>query len=86
MLVPIRRENMVFQERVEVEMQKNWCKAFDSIFAAQIGIQRQNPSLSNWQSFTKCLVKQSQLSIIVFPGKCVVVVDGSFFPEHLEYV
>ena len=67
-------------------MQKNWCKTFNSVFGGQIGIQRQDLPLNDMQSLTKLLLRQSQLSLILLLGKCIVVVDGSFFPDHLEYV
>ena len=78
--------NECFQERVEVELQKNRCKVFGSMSTYQTEIPRQNQQTINPLSLTTWIVNESQICQILLSGKCVAVVDGSFFPEHQEHI
>ena len=75
-----------FQDRVEVELQKNRCKVFSSISTYQTDLPRQNQSMTNPLGLTTWIGHHSQICQILLSGKCLAVVDGSFFPEHQEYI
>lgn len=75
--------NGCFQERVEVELQKNRCKTFSNIPLNQSPAPRQNLVLDQ-KDLTTWTGNYEQTCQILLSGKCLAVADGSFFPENPE--
>ena len=76
-----------FQERVEVEVQRNWCKVFDLIPQYSLpSTVRLTREINLQQSLTKWLVDASTTQHILTSNKCIAVVDGSFFPIYSEFI
>ena len=70
-----------FQERVEVELQKNRCKVFRNMPLNPSPAPRQNLVLDQ-KHLTTWTGMHAQICQILLSGKYLAVVDGSFFPEH----
>lgn len=80
------QQNVIFDDRVEVEVQKDRCKVFELIPTqthspcSNIGMQTTSHSLANWN------LQDASILELLKSNKCLAIVDGSFFPKHPTFI
>ena len=80
------QQNVIFDNRVEVEVQKDRCKVFELIPTqthsprSNIGMQTTSQTLTNWN------LQDATILELLKSNKCLAIVDGSFFPEHPTFI
>ena len=75
----------IFQDKVEVELQKNQCKVFSLILRVhQIETKIDSPLLE--ENLTTWKVSYGVLLDMLLSNACAAILDGSFFLNNLEYI
>jgi len=77
----------MFQERVEVEIQKNRCKIFDTISPTpSYSVMRPTRGIDRQSNLRQWLIDVGAAHSLLASNKYLEVVDGSFFPENLKFI
>ena len=80
------QHNIIFSERVEVEVRKDRCKVFDLIpnrtdnLSYNIGRKTTAKLLTTWN------LQEAAMLELLRSNKYFAIVDGSFFPEHPAFI
>ena len=80
------RHDILFSERVEVEVQKNRCKVFDLIPNRTEILTCSAETKTTVQSLTNWNLQEAMILELLKSNKCLAIVDGSFFPEHPAFI
>ena len=76
-----------FNDRVEVEVDKHRCKVYEVIPSIHMNTSIKNiHSTDHQQLLTTWLVDKDIVQRLLSSHHCLAIVDGSFFPKHLEYI
>ena len=71
---------MVFQERVEVELQKNQCKVFDFFsLTPTTSILILTNNIEPYSNLTEWFTDSESVSKVLASNSCIAVVNGSFY-------
>ena len=77
----------IFNDRVEVEVDKHRCKVYEVIPSIHMNTSMKNiHSTDHQQLLTTWLVDKDIVQSLLLSHHCLAIVDGFFFPEHPEYI
>ena len=80
------QQNIIFCDRIEVEVQKDRCKVFDLIPTDRCNLSRNIGEMTTSQSLTTWNLREETILELLKSNKCLAIADGSFFPEHPSFI
>ena len=80
------QQNIIFCDRIEVEVHKDRCKVFDLIPSGRCNLSSNIGKMTTSQSLTTWNLREETILELLKSNKCLAIVDGSFFPEHPSFI